>query len=87
METMTYAQACGEEPFSPLSFIPGEDFDPSDEFEVEAVGLAMERDMEERHRVEINRLRDENYRLHLRLAMVENNMTQEEAIEHYHKNN
>lgn len=42
------AQACGEAPVPGLSFIPGEDFDPYDEDDVAAVGLAMEKDMAER---------------------------------------
>jgi hypothetical protein len=32
----------------PLTFVPGEDFDPSDEDDVAAVGLAMDRDRADR---------------------------------------
>lgn len=56
---MSLAEACGEAPRRGLSFIPGEDFDPYDEDEVAAVGLAMERDMADR----VRHLEEENARL------------------------
>ncbi len=40
-----------------LSFIPGEDYDPYDEDDVAAVRLAMEIDMAERDRAEVQRLK------------------------------
>lgn len=43
-ETMTMAQACGEAPMPALAFIPGEDFDPYDDDDRDAVGAAMERE-------------------------------------------
>jgi hypothetical protein len=59
METMTMAQACGEEPLPGLSFTPGIDFDPFDEEERETVKLAMEIDMHDR----MAALEEENARL------------------------
>lgn len=58
-QTMTMAQACGEAPMPGLSFVPGEDFDPSDPDDVEAVGLAMDRERAD----ELTNLRAENARL------------------------
>lgn len=40
-----------------LSFIPGEDYDPYDEDDVAAVRLAMEIDMAEQDRAEVERLK------------------------------
>lgn len=48
MFDMTYAQAVGEVPMSPLSFVPGTDFDPSDPDEVELVLEASKRDRYDR---------------------------------------
>ena len=58
-EYLTMAQAVGEEPMHGLAFIPGEDFDPFDEDDREAVRGAMENDMADRMR----ELERENARL------------------------
>lgn len=64
---MTLAQAVGEAPPSPLSFVPGVDFDPYDEDERETVRLAMDRDMADRLRA----TQQENARLRLALERAE----------------
>ena len=58
MERMTYAQAVGEAPPSPLVFIPGQDFDPGDEDDREAVRLAGEIDKADRERELRRQVRD-----------------------------
>jgi hypothetical protein len=63
-DVMTMAEACGEAPARPLTFIPGEDYDPYDEDDVAAVGLAMDRDRADR----IADLEAENARLRAALA-------------------
>ncbi len=63
------AQACGEAPFSPLAFIPGVDFDPSDAVDVESVLLASEWDRDN----SIQQLRDENARLRSDLSDLYDN--------------
>ncbi len=82
---MSLAEACGEVEPRPLSFIPGEDFDPSDEFDVEAVGLAMENDMYDRARAEQTKLKNKIYDLELRVIELEMGLTREEAIERFHE--
>jgi hypothetical protein len=56
MFEMTMAQACGEQPFSEVAWVPGVDFDPSDPDDVEAVLEASERHLSER----MDRLEREN---------------------------
>lgn len=63
-EYMSMAEACGEAPVRPLTFVPGEDYDPYDEDDVAAVGLAMDRDRADR----IADLEAENARLRAALA-------------------
>lgn len=75
------AEACGEVEPKPLCFTPGEDFDPTEEDDVAAVGLAMDRDRADRDRVLIRKLTDENWELKVRLTMAENDMSRDEAIE------
>ncbi|MFE5290176.1 hypothetical protein ACFRAQ_34855 [Nocardia sp. NPDC056611] len=53
------AEACGEAPRRAPTFVPGVDFDPYDEDDVEAVKLAMDRDLADRNRA----LAEENARL------------------------
>lgn len=59
MEYMTMAQACGEQPMSPLSYVAGIDFDPYDSDECAAVFEATERDKYDR----MHALETENARL------------------------
>ncbi|WP_043680941.1 hypothetical protein [Nocardia vulneris] len=58
-EYLTMAQACGQEPVSALTFVPGEDFDLDDQDEVEVVREATANDTSDRLRY----LQDENARL------------------------
>lgn len=74
MEYMTLAQAVGEAPMSPLCFIPGEDFNPYDEDDREAVKLAMERDMADR----IRHLQRENAQLRAQLENREDDYYDED---------
>lgn len=61
---MTLAQACGEAPVSSLGWVPGVDFDPHDEDEMETMRLVWERERYDR----IAELERENAELRARLA-------------------
>lgn len=78
---LSLAEACGEVEPQPLTFTPGEDFDPADPDDVAAVGLAMERDRADRENSELRKLRDENRELKIQLAMLENGIDYDEAVE------
>jgi uncharacterized small protein (DUF1192 family) len=72
MEYMTMAEAVGEAPARPLTFIPGEDYDPYDEDDVAAVGLAMDLDRADRVRELEDRIADlERENARLRAEIVE----------------
>ncbi|MEU4709485.1 hypothetical protein AB0G00_23915 [Nocardia salmonicida] len=53
------AEAAGEAPYRGLAFIPGEDFDPHDEDDREAVAAAMDNERADR----VRHLEQENARL------------------------
>lgn len=59
MEYRTMAQACGEVPMSDTAWVPGVDFDPHDDDEMEIMHLVWDRDLHDK----VNRLEDENLRL------------------------
>ena len=69
---LTMAQAVGEAPMPDLVFYPGENFDPYDEDDVAAVGLAMEREKFDKYQAalrENERLERENARLREQLGL------------------
>lgn len=67
MQTMTMAQACGEAPILDTAWVPGVDFDPSDDDEMEIMRLVWDRDRHDR----ADRLERENALLRARLADLE----------------
>lgn len=67
MQTMTMAQACGEAPILDTGWVPGVDFDPTDDDDMDIMRLVWDRDRHDR----ADRLEAENRRLRARLADLE----------------
>ncbi len=63
MERMSMAQACGEAPTPDTAWVPGVDFDPHDDEEMEVMREVWARDLHEK----VARLEDENARLRAQL--------------------
>lgn len=64
MGMITMAQACGEAPILDTGWVPGVDFDPNDDDEMEIMRLVWDRDRHDR----ASRLERENQNLRARLA-------------------
>jgi hypothetical protein len=64
MEFITMAQACGEAPISSPGWVPGEDFNPFDDDDMEVMRLVWARESAD----EMARLRQENADLRARIA-------------------